>query len=144
MNPRDEVMRVVQEMRRRHYREPQVDRWSDQLERAVAESAQELPGLIATVEPWPDDVPMGDKPVGIRFVVSPTTLPPGTKLYTIPPGYTLVPIEPTEEMLNAAVDKTNAGGGMSWTGLTPQMLFRNTWKAMLIAAPKYNDEDGSE
>lgn len=47
-----------------------------------------------------------------------------------------VPREPTPAMLNAAVDATGAGSGMSWKNLSPQSLFELGYRAMLAAAPK--------
>lgn len=44
--------------------------------------------------------------------------------------------EPTQDMLNAAVDATDAGGGMSWVNRSPQKLFEQGWQAMLAAASK--------
>lgn len=51
-------------------------------------------------------------------------------LYLQPPG--LPPL--TREMLNAAVDATGAGYGMSWVNRSPQTLFEQGWYAMLAAA----------
>ena len=50
-------------------------------------------------------------------------------------GWRLVPVEPAVEMLNAAVDATGAGSGMSWNGMSPQSLFERGYRAMLAAAP---------
>lgn len=54
----------------------------------------------------------------------------------VPEGWKLVPIEPTEEMSNSAVDATGAGIGMSWVNRSPQKIFRVGYKAMLSAAPQ--------
>ena len=54
----------------------------------------------------------------------------------VPDGFVLVPIEPTDEMPNAAVDATGAGIGMSWVNRSPQKIFRVGYKAMLSAAPQ--------
>ncbi len=47
----------------------------------------------------------------------------------------LVPKEPTRDMLNAAVDATGAGSGMSWANRSPQTLFEQGYKGMIAAAP---------
>lgn len=47
----------------------------------------------------------------------------------------LVPKEPTRDMLNAAVDATGAGSGMSWANRSPQTLFEQAYKGMIAAAP---------
>lgn len=47
----------------------------------------------------------------------------------------LVPTVPTPDMLNAAVDATDAGSGMSWSNRSPQSLFQAGYEAMLAAAP---------
>lgn len=44
--------------------------------------------------------------------------------------------EPTPAMLNAAVDATEAGSGMSWVNRSPQKMFEQGWQAMLAAASK--------
>lgn len=50
-------------------------------------------------------------------------------------GWRLVPFTPNLAMLNAAVDHTGAGIDMDWNGMTPQMMFRRAWYAMLAASP---------
>jgi hypothetical protein len=47
----------------------------------------------------------------------------------------VVPKAPTMAMLNAAVDATGAGGGMSWVNRSPQKLFEQGYHVMLAAAP---------
>lgn len=42
--------------------------------------------------------------------------------------------EPTMAMLNAAVDATEAGAGMSWVNRSPQKLFQVGYQAMLANA----------
>lgn len=42
--------------------------------------------------------------------------------------------EPTMPMLNAAVDRTGAGGDMSWVNRSPQGLFEAGHQAMIDAA----------
>lgn len=42
--------------------------------------------------------------------------------------------EPMMKQLNAAVDATGAGAGMSWVNRSPQKLFAEAWSAMLSAA----------
>lgn len=42
--------------------------------------------------------------------------------------------EPTMQMLNAAVDATGAGAGMSWVNRSPQRLFQDAHRAMIAAA----------
>ena len=39
--------------------------------------------------------------------------------------------EPTREMLNAAVDATDAGSGRSWANRSPQRLFKDGMAAMI-------------
>lgn len=48
----------------------------------------------------------------------------------IPPGYTLVPVEPTEEMIDLARSQSSFPEGV--------------WRVMLAAAPKYNDGNNSD
>jgi len=48
-------------------------------------------------------------------------------------GLKVVPVEATAKMANAAVDRTGAGGDMSWRNLSPQHLFREGHIAMLAA-----------
>jgi hypothetical protein len=55
-----------------------------------------------------------------------------------PPGYKLVPVEPTEEMLDAAIDAHGLKlGCIAPLGLrmSPQMMFEKSYAAMLAAAP---------
>jgi len=73
-----------------------VEDWAASIEKAISESARELPPEI-------------------------------------PPGYTLVPIEPTEEMIDAA---RNDHEGAPYLPVS-------LWRSMLAAAPKYNDGDGT-
>jgi hypothetical protein len=57
---------------------------------------------------------------------------------TTPAGYKLVPVEPTEEMLNAAIDAHGLKlGCIAPLGLrmSPQMMFEKSYTAMLAAAP---------
>jgi hypothetical protein len=64
-------------------------------------------------------------------------------VFHIPEGYQLVPIEPTREMLNAAVDVDSFKlGDISPIGFrcSPQQLFERCYKAMLAAAPTSNSE----
>lgn len=42
--------------------------------------------------------------------------------------------DPTMNMLNAAVDATDAGSGMSWVNRSPQKLFHAGQRAMIDAA----------
>lgn len=42
--------------------------------------------------------------------------------------------EPTIQMLNAAVDATGAGSGMSWSNMSPQSLFQTAYRAMIAAS----------
>jgi len=50
-------------------------------------------------------------------------------------GWVLVPAEATVEMMNAAVDRTGAGSGMSWVNRSPQRMFETAFRAMLAARP---------
>ena len=50
-------------------------------------------------------------------------------------------MEPTMPMLNAAVDATGAGAGMSWSNRSPQGLFETGHRAMLSAA-LHGDQEG--
>jgi hypothetical protein len=55
-----------------------------------------------------------------------------------PPGYKLVPVEPTWEMLNAAIDAHGLKlGCIAPLGfrMSPQMMFEKSYAAMLAAAP---------
>jgi hypothetical protein len=60
------------------------------------------------------------------------------------PGYVRVPVEPTAEMLNAAID---AHGDklcdISRTGIrrSPQWMFAESYRAMLAAATKETNHD---
>ena len=61
-------------------------------------------------------------------------------------GWKLVPIEPTEEMLNAAVDVDSFKlGDISPLGfrISPQMLFERCYGAMLAASPHPPAGDGT-
>lgn len=54
-------------------------------------------------------------------------------------GWKMVPVEPTEEMLNAAIDTDSFKlGDISPLGFrcSPQMMFERCYAAMLSAAPK--------
>lgn len=44
--------------------------------------------------------------------------------------------EPTRDILNAAVDTTGAGSGMSWVNRSPQTLFEQAHRGMIDAALK--------
>jgi hypothetical protein len=57
---------------------------------------------------------------------------------SVPAGYKMVPVEPTEEMLNAAIDAHGLKiGCIAPLGLrmSPQMMFEKSYTAMLAAAP---------
>jgi hypothetical protein len=56
----------------------------------------------------------------------------------VPEGWKMVPVEPTEEMLNAAIDAHGLKiGCIAPLGLrmSPQMMFEKSYAAMLAAAP---------
>lgn len=58
------------------------------------------------------------------------------------PGWRVVPVVPTPEMLNAATDATRAGSDMDWTNRSPQKLFGQGYAAMLAAAPAPQQGEG--
>lgn len=49
--------------------------------------------------------------------------------------YVMVPREPTPEMLDAAVDATGIGSGMTWSNRSPQTVVEVAYAAALSAAP---------
>lgn len=130
MTLRDEVMRVVRMMRAGYcaperangihgFYEGLLASYATELERAVSESAQELPEAVGTV----GSMPGTDGFTMAAFEAA--KVPAGTKLYTIPPGYALVPVEPTGNMLThlRGHDDDEA---------------RLHYDTMLAAAPKHN------
>jgi len=135
MNLHDEVMRVVEEMRGHaeftrdcdDFVTPStVEDWAASIEKAISESARELPPEVGRAGPTQTS---GGFTMAAFEVLK---VPVGTKLYTIPPGYTLVPIEPTEEMINTP---RNGHEGAPY-------LPASLWRSMLAASPKYNDHKG--
>jgi Lar family restriction alleviation protein len=54
---------------------------------------------------------------------------------TVPPGYVLVPIEPTTEMLNAALKDADDTNYYATRGYVDEDIYRDGWKAMLAALP---------
>ena len=48
-------------------------------------------------------------------------------------GRVIVPKEPTQGMLNAAVDATDMGAGMSWRNRSPQKVAADIYRAMIAA-----------
>lgn len=63
------------------------------------------------------------------------------------PQSVVVPVEPTREMLNAAIDVDSFKlGDISPLGfrISPQMLFEKCWSAMLAAAPAPSSLAGGE
>lgn len=63
------------------------------------------------------------------------------------PQSVVVPVEPTHEMLNAAIDVDSFRlGDISPLGfrISPQMLFEKCWSAMLAAAPAPEARDAAD
>lgn len=64
--------------------------------------------------------------------------------HLIDPGYVRVPVEPTTEMLNAAIDahghKLCDISGIGFR-CSPQSMFRDSYRAMLTAATKETSHD---